>query len=217
VNFDFLIRANATGAAVSGSLLAVTPAGRMNAARALWSCGAWVHADVLEGSYAHQPGIDYSEIQELHRLNALGLDVHLMVDNPVDACRKLPSHLGRITIQVAPGEPLQDIIAEARARTNSLWLAADESFDSPALNFLAASSAECGVSGILVMLTPAGQPGKRAGADRIEEVRRLHQMFALPIGVDGDVNSQNLGAVVEAGATYVVSGRALMTPHEQLQ
>lgn len=65
-------------------------------------------------------------------------------------------------------------------------------------------------TGILVMLTPPGQPGKRASPDRIQEVRKLHQTIPLPLGADGDVNAENLDDITAAGATYLVAGSALM-------
>jgi pentose-5-phosphate-3-epimerase len=215
MNREMLSRGRASNVTLSGSLLGVPAARRHEAAKELWSNGAWVHADVLEGSYAHQPGVSLSEIEELHRLNAPTLDVHLMVDDPAEACRRLPSGLGRITVQIAAGLSPAEIVAAARSRTESVWLAVDETYDSEVLDELIAATRGLDVAGILVMLTPPGQPGKRAGLERIEEVRRLHRNCEHQLAVDGDVNAQNFDAVVAAGATYLVSGRALLSEDNQ--
>ena len=174
---------------------------RPDTARELWTAGASVYADVLEGSYAHQPGIGFTQIHDLHQMHANKLDVHLMVDDPIRACQRLPSGLGRLTIQISRDRDLADIITTARSKAKSLWLAVDGEYDLSDVNNLAAHLEAMTDTGNLVMLTPPGQPGKRASPDRIQEVRKLHQTIPLPLGADGDVNAENLDEIIAAGAS----------------
>lgn len=211
MNRDILNRANASHVTVSGSLLGIPTALKPDTARELWFSGAWVHADVLEGRYAHQPGFSYSEIGDLHDLNPSRLDVHLMVEDPVAACQRLPPGLGRITVQMADEVDLAAVVNAARARAEAVWLAVDDSYDPKAVDDLMTRISALDIAGILVMLTPPGHPRRRASPDQIDEVRRLHRNCRLPIGVDGDVNARNLDELIAAGASYLVSGRALLT------
>lgn len=210
MNLDLINQANDSGVEVSGSLLAVPGRRRLFAAEELWAAGAWVHVDVLQGNYAHQEGVDETTIGELHRMNPEKTDIHLMVDDPIHACENLPIGFGRITIQIGANDAVKDVIKAARSRTNSIWLATDETFSYSAVTSLAEISASLGVEGILVMLAPPGQPGQSASKRRIDDLRKLRLVTKLQLGADGGVNAENFNDVISAGSTYLVSGRALM-------
>ena len=65
-----------------------------------------------------------------------------------------------------------------------------------------------GADGVLVMLTPPGQPGQRADLDRLPLVQAMCD-HGWPAGVDGGVTDENLDQLRDSGARYAVVGRAL--------
>jgi pentose-5-phosphate-3-epimerase len=62
------------------------------------------------------------------------------------------------------------------------------------------------VDGLLVMLI---DPGTTEQSDPALLTKVTRARATLPVGVDGGVGEANLGAVLAAGATYVVIGRRL--------
>lgn len=210
MNRTLLSQAKQGGADVSGSLLAVSRTQRLAAADELWRAGAWVHVDVLDGKYAHQEGIGASTIRELHRANRQQTDIHLMVNDPIQVCRDLPSGFGRITIQVGTDDLLESIIKTAKQTAEKVWLAVDETLSLAEATSIANKGALLGVEGVLVMLVSPGVPGQSASPDRIQALRKLRSATKLQLGVDGGVNAENIDTAIDSGATYLVSGRSLM-------
>jgi len=86
------------------------------------------------------------------------------------------------------------------------WLAV-----APATDLAAVRPCFAMVDGILVMLI---EPGTTDAADPALPARAGDIGPRLPAGVDGGVNQTNLGACLAAGARYIVSGRALLSPEQ---
>jgi pentose-5-phosphate-3-epimerase len=186
---------------LSGSLLAVRKEDRAAAARYLAHRGHWVHADVIEGSFRGQLGLSLTELELLAPV-AKVLDIHLMVDDPVDTIKNLPIVPRRLTVQLRNLTSAAEIIRFARALHCEIWIAVEELADDD-VNALKALD----LDGVLVMLTPPGSAGHVADLDRLNSVRAVNTA-ELSVGVDGGVNAENLPATASAGVRYAVSGRA---------
>jgi len=204
VNGPLVDAARARGLMLSGSVLAVPPADRVDAARALTAAGMWTHADVMTGRYRGQPGLETHEIHALSRVPGVHLDVHLMCEDAAERARALPeSGVRRLTVQV-DGASSPAVIADIAHIADELWLAIDPGRCS--LNVL--DDMPDDVAGFLVMLTPPGQPGHAADLDRLEAVTALAERGE--VGVDGGVTQSGVAAIAHAGARYLVAGRALL-------
>ncbi|WP_090956706.1 hypothetical protein [Arthrobacter sp. ov118] len=186
---------------LSGSLLAVLKDDRAAAARYLAHRGHWVHADVIEGSFRGQPGLSLAELEPLAPV-AKVLDIHLMVDDPVETIKNLPIIPRRLTVQLRNLASAPEILRLARALSCEIWIAVEELApgDIDALKAL-------DLDGVLVMLTPPGSAGHIADLDRLNSVRAANNAD-LSVGVDGGVNAENLPTTASAGIRYAVSGRA---------
>jgi pentose-5-phosphate-3-epimerase len=211
---DLSARAREAGVVLMPSLIAIPRAERQRLTVRRARSGDWVHADVIEGSFLGQPGISHAEIDELARIPGALLDVHLMVDDPLDTISRLPPSITRITVQIPPTKvDLQAIFQLIRARGAEAWLGIDG--DPSAAGAIEQVTS---ASGTLVLLTPPGQPGHRADLKRLTTVSESLRMTNGPVGVDGGVNRSNLDDIISAGGTYVVVGRAFnyreITEHE---
>lgn len=188
---------------LSGSVIALPTADRLRHARSLTEQGHWVHADRIEGSYRGQPGVGLEEVHELAGIPGVRLDVHLMVDDPEADLDALPARgLSRLTLQGDGRDDLADLVRRSRDLAPEVWVAVHD--DARATDLLWA-----GADGLLVMLTPPGQPGHLASLDRLALVREADH-HGWPTGVDGGVTDAGLDPISGAGARYAVVGRALV-------
>lgn len=193
---------------LSGSLLAVPKEERVTAARYLAHHGYWVHADVIEGSFRGQSGLSLTELEQLETV-AKVLDIHLMVDDPIDAIRSLPINPRRLTVQMRNLAEAAEVMDLGRDMAREFWIAI-EGLRSRDLEDLK----ELNPDGVLVMLTPSGSAGHVADLDRLDIVRAV-DTAQLSVGVDGGITPANLPMAASAGVGYAVSGRAFF--HELSQ
>lgn len=196
-------QAASAGVTLACSVIAQPAARRLDLARSLAVTGHWVHADRIEGSYRGQAGVTTEEVSELARIPDIRLDVHLMVDNPATELADLPRRgISRITLQCDYLTDLVDLVSHGRSYANEVWLAVHHStVDTSRLK-------ESGADGLLVMLTPPGQPGHEADLGQLSLVQTACA-HGLPVGVDGGVTDTNLDPIAASGARYAVVGRAL--------
>ena len=195
--------ASALDLTLSGSVIALPPDRRTEHARSLTARGHWVHADRIEGSFRGQAGVSLEEVHELARLPGIRLDVHLMVDDLAAELSGLPGRgIARITVQSDGREDLAELVRHSRSHAREVWLAVHRgATDGTHLR-------ESGADGVLVMLTPPGQPGRLADLGQLPLVKAACH-HAGPVGVDGGVTDADLDLIAGAGATYAVVGRAL--------
>lgn len=197
-----LTKASAADAGVAGSLVAVPPPDRAQLNALLRQDNLWVHLDRIDGAYAGQPGVSGPELHHL----AERLDVHLMVDDPAAELNALPRRVARVHLQCDSRQPgLDRLVRHARRHATEVWLgvhAHDQDVDWPRVRDLE-------VDGVLVMLTPPGQPGHTADLNRLDAVRgaRRHD---VRVGVDGGVTIDNIDQVLADGARHIVIGRGLL-------
>jgi len=194
--------AAAVGVTLAGSVIAVPPVRRMDVAQSLTATGHWVHADRIEGSYRGQAGVSVAEVHDLAGIPDIRLDVHLMVDDPSAELPGLPGRISRISLQCDGLDDLAQLVSRSRTYANEVWLAVNHgAVDASRLE-------QSGADGVLVMLTPPGQPGHRADLDRLSLVQAACT-HGLPVGVDGGVTLANLDHISAAGALYAVVGRGI--------
>ncbi len=196
--------AAAAGVTLAGSLIAVAPKQRPAITEELVAHGHWVHADIIGGSYRGQVGVDLDELRVIRDVHGIRLDVHLMVDDPMEALAALPEHVHRITVQVPATADVESVVAAARGQADEVWLSIDVRDPSKVEATLAAN-----VEGMLVMLTPPGKAGFSADL-RMLDVTRSVAAAGLTIGIDGGVNATNFVELVDADVQYAVAGRGLL-------
>lgn len=201
----------------AGSLYAFPAADHAAVAAALASSGAWVHVDVIirpDGSLDGVPPASLSAVRRAAPTAAVEVHViDLREDRPADGSAGSAAALDAVLAQVLAERPQRLVVPASR------WAAADRAaqhlraaggqvwVEVPPEGSGTALPGPQDVDGALVMLI---EPGSRDEADlqQLALVRALAP--TLPVGVDGGVDAAVATACLAAGATHVVSGRALV-------
>ncbi len=192
---------------IAGSLFAVAPALRPDAADALAAAGAGVHADIIIDAQGAHRGVQPEELMAVRsRHPGLDIDLHLIVD--ADSCPEeqlrealaLAVHVGASHISLSADALRRhaDLVRTARGAGVSVWVERRLS-DGPSLPVDA--------DGCLVMLIPPGtlQDADPAALSLVEALAPQ-----LPTGVDGGVTREIALRSIRYGAARIVSGRALL-------
>lgn len=198
--------------ALSGSLTAIPPERRVEAARTLTAAGLGVHLDVIVEADGAVRGVGIDELRAVRTaVPDAVVDVHvidlggtggggasgLVVGRALAAV----GGIGAIRITAAPRLLRRHarVIAALRGRGVAVWAE---------LGTVEAIRPPDPVDGVLVMFIEPGTAG-RADPTRVAVVTDLAR--SGPVGVDGGVDAELAHACVAAGAEVVVAGRALLS------
>lgn len=198
---------------VGGSLYAVEPSRRIEAAGLLAAANCRIHADIILAADGTNHGVPWDQLTAIRQAVPEGrIDLHLIVlDSPRHPATMIAAQR---TIRLAAALRAEFLTAAAdllalhaaeidAARCAGVALRQEIAPDDPA----AAAPPE--VDGALVMLIP---PGTTARAD-LAQLDRLDLLTGrgIPAGVDGGVTRDIALRSHRAGADYIVSGRGLFT------
>jgi ribulose-phosphate 3-epimerase len=204
------------GGQLSGSFLSVAPTRRQHAARELVAAGAYIHADVFDGTFPLKTGATPELILALSAQWPARLDVHLMAADPIRAVNDLEvsNPIARTTVHVRPGQP-HGLRSALASKSNSFWLSVDTHDWMP--EQLRERIADDRPDGVTVMLAPPGVPHRRADYRILDSSQWAAVREFGAIGVDGGVTVDRIEQLMNAGVSYVVMGRSLFGNHSTEQ
>jgi pentose-5-phosphate-3-epimerase len=192
---------------VGGSLYAVPPQHRMEAASLLHRNGCRLHVDVIIGPDGHR-GVGWAELSAVRAaLPTARIDLHLVM---VDDCVAIEDET--LAIDITRTLTLDAItmsgeqIGRHRARLERLRAAGVDVCEEVRPD--AAGPTEPDIDGALVMFIP---PGTKQAADlaQLDKVSKL--AASLPVRVDGGITHPIARQCHDRGAGYLISGRDLLT------
>jgi ribulose-phosphate 3-epimerase len=139
-------------------------------------------------------------------------EAHLLVAKPETYVKHLVADgFKRIIAHVESYDP-REFLAEARTYEGEIGLAIDTE---TALEDIEPFLEELDI--VLVMTAPTGVSGQPFEESAIAKIRAIHRNFPeLPIEVEGGMNETTVKAVVEAGATHIVSTSYLFTDEKRI-
>ena len=172
------------------------------------------HVDIMDWHFVPNLSFGPNIVQTMRRLTSLPLDVHLMVDNPLDMIGPFAdAGSDYITLHVETLADVEDGIKNIRDRgvMPGLTLRPDTPLDT-----LMPYVGDVGL--MLVMSVHPGFGGQsfiEESYDRVSQIARGAATAnpGLVISVDGGVNCENAGALVAAGANYLVAGTTVFKDH----
>ncbi len=169
--------------------------------------GGAVHIDVMDGSFV--PEITYGEpvIRSIRKLTKLPFDVHLMVDKPelhIESFVKAGADW--ITFHFEATNHAHRIIQMIHEAGKKAGVALCPGTPVSLLSEILPSA-----DIILVMTVNPGWGGQKIIPSCVEKVAQLKKYreehgLNYKISVDGGVNNETLGQVIDAGTDIVVSG-----------
>jgi ribulose-phosphate 3-epimerase len=169
-----------------------------------------IHVDVMDGHFVPNITIGPLVVRALKRVTDVPLDVHLMIEDPdryLEAFIDAGASMLSVHVEVLPH--LHRTIAAIKARGVQAGVVLNPSTPVGALEEIAAE-----VDFVLVMSVNPGFGGQSfipRSLDKIRAVRALLDAARnpAPVEVDGGVDLSTVARVVEAGASWLVSGSGI--------
>lgn len=198
---------------ISPSILAADYANLERDVRAAAHAGAdLLHVDVMDGHFVPNISIGAPVVASLRKLDALPLDVHLMIENPskyVDMFCDAGAAYLTIHLEAPDTLPVADTLRAIRARGVKAGLSIKPKTPVAAVRELLPL---CDL--LLVMTVEPGFGGQKfidGSTGRIAEAKSLVRALSPDcfIEIDGGVDETNVAACRDAGADVAVMGSAL--------
>jgi len=169
-----------------------------------------IHIDMMDGHYVPNITFGFDLIPALKKRTSLPLVPHLELDNPDDLIDPL-AHLGSdmIVVQEDTCPDLGKTIDRIRGHGIGVGVGINPNRPlEPLLPFLETIDLV-----ILLAVNPGfgGQPFNPNVLSKVRQVRRWRdeRNLKLRIGMDGGINEETVGQIVQAGADYLVVGSAI--------
>lgn len=163
-----------------------------------------IHIDVMDGHFVPNITIGPIVVKFLRKVTRLPLDVHLMIENPldfVDAFIDVGSDMITVHIETVSVKKIKQLKLKLRQKNVKLGVSLNPDTGLEKLKGLLDT-----VDFILVMSVFPGFGGQRFIASVLPKIKKLRAMFAKDISVDGGVNDKVAALLINAGANVLASG-----------
>ncbi len=165
----------------------------------------WVQIDLMDNKFVQNESIGPDIIAKYP--TKLKLEAQLMVEYPenwIEELVKVP--VQRIVFPIEDIEGIEDRIQHIKNHQIEIGLSLNPQTDIEKL-FPFVSTIEV----VLVMSVNPGFGGQKFIPESIDKVRKLREKgWPIKIGVDGGINEEVVGDLIDAGADYLVIGSHLL-------
>ncbi len=166
----------------------------------------YIHIDVMDGQFVPNTNFSIEEINNILTLTRKPLDIHLMVENPIDYISKLNnSIIHNITIHEEITQDLNPIIKFIKQKGYQVGLALNP--HTPVSNIIPYLN---NIDIILIMSVEPGygnQTFQNTTINKIGELQELLKPYPnIQIQVDGGIKDHNISTLRQAGVNIAVVG-----------
>ena len=179
-----------------------------------------IHVDVMDGRFVPPITIGQQMVSALKRVTSRPLDVHLMIEHPLDQVASfVDAGADIVTVHVEACRHLHRALGVIRSTGARAGVALN-----PATPISAVECVLDVVDLVLVMTVNPGWGGQSLIPATIDKVRgvagllRNAGLSAVDLEVDGGVSPDNVAQLSEAGANVLVAGNSIFTgscPYEK--
>ena len=163
----------------------------------------------MDGSFVNRNTKDLFDIKKIKNLSKIPLDVHLMVDNPLDEIEIYSKMNPRIiTVHIENNKNVNECIELIKSKNSEVGLAINPNTEISLINPYLNS-----VDMVLVMSVYPGKGGQNFIESTFEKVKQLEKLKKknnFKISVDGGVNNTNSTNLKNSGTDILVSGSFLI-------
>ena len=179
--------------------------------KAVETAGAdWIHADVMDGHFVPNITLGPLIVEAAHRVSALPIDVHLMIENPdnfIPAFAEAGASL--ISVQIEACIHLNRTIQLIKATGARPGVALNPATPVETLEWILEY-----VDFVLIMSVNPGFGGQAFIPNSLDRIRTLNKRIqqrglSTLIEVDGGVNEKTIAEISSAGANVFVAGSAI--------
>lgn len=167
----------------------------------------YLHIDVMDGIYVPSISFGMPVIASIRRNSKLIFDVHLMVKEPIrylEDFRKAGADI--ITVHAEACTHLHRTVHSIREMGLKAGVSLNPATPPEVLKYILKD-----IDMVLIMtVNPGygGQPFIESSLDKIRELKSMVEQSGkeIDIEVDGGINLENVGSVLDAGANVIVTG-----------
>ncbi|MBF0566626.1 MAG: ribulose-phosphate 3-epimerase [Nitrospirae bacterium] len=172
-----------------------------------------LHVDVMDGLFVPNITIGFFVVEQIKKITALPLDVHLMIDSPDRYVRDF----------ISAGANVLTIHYEADRHLHRTinWIKELGARAGVSINPATPVSTLANIIGdvdllVLMSVNPGfgGQHFIPSSIDKLKSLREMSRGTNALIEIDGGINVNNAPLVVEAGADILVMGSAFYKPRD---
>ena len=169
-----------------------------------------LHCDVMDGKFVQSKTYDWAMVENLNQNTALMLDVHLMVDEPLQSIENyIKAGANIVTFHYEAFKKKEDLV-KAINLVKSMKTLVGLSIK-PETSFKEIRLFCYNIDVLLVMSVEPGKSGQKFISDTFEKVKQIAKFrhdnnLNFKIEVDGGVNGDNAKQLREAGVDILVSG-----------
>ena len=170
----------------------------------------YVHIDVMDGRFVPNISFGLPVIKSIRSHTKRIFDVHLMIEEPERYIREFhEAGADILTVHVEAVRHLDRTINAIREEGMKAGIAVN-----PATPVSLISNVIGSVDMVLLMSVNPGFGGQSYigyVTDKIRELRQMSDILnpELDIEVDGGINTENVGTILEAGANVIVAGSSV--------
>jgi len=193
---------------ISPSILSADFADMGKAVEYMEQCGAdYIHCDVMDGAFVPNISFGPGMIKAIRKHTKLPLDVHLMVDRPeryIDDFVNAGADI--ITIHAEATLHIQRVLQYIRSKGVKCGLVLNPATPVDYIKYCL----DC-IDMILLMSVNPGFGGQKFIPAVLPKVKEVSDMikesgYDIELEIDGGINFENIGSVLEAGANVIVAG-----------
>ncbi len=164
----------------------------------------YIHLDIMDGKFVSQKSLPLEEIKVLSKISEKKLDVHLMVEDPLEYIENIKdiSKIEYITIHLEIDQNIDYILSKIKSYGYKCGLSIKPNTDinklEPYMQYLDLI--------LLMTVEPGlgGQPFIVSSTDRLKDLKRIANDKIL-LEVDGGINNLTINKVKEANIAVVGS------------
>lgn len=164
-----------------------------------------IHFDAMDNHFVPNLTVGPPVAASLARATNLPIDAHLMMNNPANLIESfIEAGVASISVQPEAVTHLHRSLALIQEGGCEAGVALNPTTPPEAIEWAIPH-----LDYVLVMSVDPGFGGQSFIPEMAGKVRRVKELYGLPVQVDGGINAQTAPVMVEAGAQVLVAGSAV--------
>ncbi len=166
-----------------------------------------IHLDVMDNKYVPNKTFPPEKIKAFYKKISVPIDIHLMIEKPEEKINDfLEFNPSFLSFHVEACSNPKELIQKIKSNNCKAGLAVNAQVSVHSVkDFLNE------IDFVLIMTVNAGFGGQKFIEKNIEKIKKLNEIrkqknLFFEIEVDGGINTENAGKLIESGASIIISG-----------